>query len=446
LQLPKRARLMKESPSAAAPTLRELELDVAREIADAFLGAGSPLEVYRIALTRLTPLVRASFSSVFQRDPADPTLLKLACAHNWPQASARYLSQLRVRVGRGPTGRAVAEAAPFEVRDVFADHALREWWDPARELGFVSLISLPLRAAGESTGALTFYFDTTHDFADDERHLLMLIADQLATAGARAGALDEQRREMEQLRTENELLRSRLGAGEESRRMKDEFLSNISHELRTPLTSILGYANLLAAGQTDGTLSDEQQNAVARIESSAHVLLRLISDLLELSQIKLGRTSVNVAPDDAVLIARRALEAAGEPPPGVDVSIDVASERLPLMCDGDKVEKVLVNLITNAFKFTQQGSVSVGVRTTSEGGTPMVEWLVADTGIGIPADQQDAIFDEFRQVDGSSTRLYGGTGLGLALSRGLARLLGGYISVQSEPGTGSRFRLVLPQH
>jgi signal transduction histidine kinase len=437
---------MKDSTAAAHRTLRELELDVAREIAHALLRAGSPLEVYRLALARLTPLVRASFSSVFQRDPADPTLLKLSCAHNWPQSSARYLSQLRVRVGRGPTGRAVAEAAPFEVADVFADPALREWWDPARELGFVSLIALPLRADGEAMGALTFYFDAAHAFGDDERHLLMLIADQLAAASARAAVLEQERREMERLRTENELLRSRLGAGEESRRMKDEFLSNISHELRTPLTSILGYANLLAGGQTAGTLSDDQRNAVDRIEGSANVLLRLISDLLELSQIKLGRTMLNVVPDDAVLLTRRALEAAGDAPDNVEVVVEEAAERLPLMGDGDKMLKVLVNLISNAFKFTPRGTVTIGVRAITEGGNPMVEWTITDTGIGIPADEHESIFDEFRQVDGSSTRLYGGTGLGLALSRSLARLLGGYISVQSEAGKGSRFRLVVPQH
>ena len=434
---------MKESNGAVGATLRDRELDVAREVAHAFITAGSTVEVYRLALARLTPLVRASFGSVFVRDPADPGLLKLACAHNWPQSSARFLSQLRVRVGRGPTGRAVAEAAPVEVRDVFADPALREWWDPARELGFTSLIALPLRSGGESTGALSFYFSDAHDFDDDERHLLMLIADQLAVAGGRAAAMDEQRREMERLRTENELLRSRVGAGEETRRMKDEFLSNISHELRTPLTSILGYTSLLAGGQA-GPLAQEQEAAVGRIEASAGVLLRLISDLLELTQLRLGRVEMNMAPDDAVLLAERAVQSVGSPPDGVTVRIDAATERLPMLVDGEKVLRVLENLLSNAFKFTARGTVTLGVRTFTDDGERHVEWSVADTGIGIPLDQQDAIFDEFRQVDGSSTRLYGGTGLDLALSRGLARLIGGRVTVQSEPGRGSTFRLVVP--
>jgi signal transduction histidine kinase len=436
---------MKDSPLVAGTPLRTLELDVAREVAHAFITATSPLEVYRLALARLTPLVRASFSSVFERDPADPGLLKLACAHNWPQASARFLSQLRVRVGRGPTGRAVAEAAPCEVRDVFADPALREWWDPARELGFTSLISLPLRTASEATGALTFYFDAPHDFADDERHLLMLIADQLAAVGGRAAAAESQRREMQRLRAENQMLRGRLDAGEETRRLRDEFLSNISHELRTPLNAILGYAALLASGQLQE--GEEQGAAIARIEASANMLLRLINDLLALTELKLGRVEVSPAAADAAVLARHAVEAAGPPPEGVTLRVDAAADRIPVTTDGEKVLQVLHNLLSNAYKFTAQGSVTVGVRALTEGDESLVEWSVADSGVGIPPEALEAVFDEFRQVDGSSTRLYGGTGLGLALSRALARLLGGRITVESRPGAGSTFRLLLPaQH
>ena len=126
------------------------ELQVVADIAHAFLSAAHPIEVYRMALARVTPIVGASFSSVFLRDPADPTLLKLECAHNWPQSVARYLGQIRVRQGRGPTGRAVASSSPVEIADIFADPGVREWWDPARELGFASLISLPLAAEGRA--------------------------------------------------------------------------------------------------------------------------------------------------------------------------------------------------------------------------------------------------------------------------------------------------------
>lgn len=432
-----------EQSNGVSASLRDRELDVAREVAHAFITASTPLEVYRLALGRLTPLVRASFSSVFLRDPHDPGLLKLACAHNWPQASARYLGQLRLRVGRGPTGRAVAHAEPVEAANVFADPSLREWWEPARELGFTSLISLPLRTDAGSVGALTFYFADAHEFDDDERHLLRLVADQLATMSARAESVESMKRDMDRLKRENQLLQKRVGAGEEAKRLKDEFVANISHELRTPLTSILGYANLLSDGQA-GPLADEQKAAVARIESSAHVLLRLISDLLELSQLKLGRAPLNAAPDDAVLIAQRALQSAGAPPAGVTVTLDPAAERIPVMTDGDKVARILENLLSNAYKFTAEGSITMTVRETIDDGVAMAEWRVIDTGIGIAPEQHDAIFDEFRQVDGSSTRLYGGTGLGLALCRRLARLLGGRLRVRSERGAGAEFELHVP--
>src|SRR5690606_84460 len=229
----------------------------------------------------------------------------------------------------------------------------------------------------------------------------------------------------------------------ESKRLKDEFVANMSHELRTPLNSILGYAYLLLEGQT-GELEDAQQNAVEKIDRSARVLLHLINDLLDLSELKLGRAEVVSAPDDAVKIARRVSEAVGPPPDDVTFSIESASEEIPVMTDGEKAAKILENLLSNAFKFTTEGNVTLRVRRVQNGTRPLVEWSVCDTGIGIDPDQLDAVFDEFRQVDGSSTRLYGGTGLGLALSRRLATLLGGTIIVESEPRAGSRFTLQLP--
>jgi len=159
---------------------------VAREIADSLLTARSPLEVYRLALARVTPRVGASFASVFLRDPDDPRLLRLACAQNWPQSSARFLSDMRVREGRGPTGRSVLEGSSIEVVDVFADESLQEWWEPARELGFVSMTAHPLSADDGVFGALSFYFREEQRFDDDARRLLRIVAHQLASTASRA--------------------------------------------------------------------------------------------------------------------------------------------------------------------------------------------------------------------------------------------------------------------
>jgi len=440
-----------DAPPAGAGTgavppgqgLRQRELDVAREIAHAFLTANSPVEVYRLALARLTPLVEASFGSVFLRDGTDPTLLKLACAQNWPQASARFLGQLRIRVGRGPTGEAVARREAVEVEDLFADPALREWWDPARELGFVSLISLPLGGASHAEGALTFYFAEPHTFGEDERHLLQLAADQLAVATRRAASLEQLRRQNEELQAERQQLLREVADAADMRRVRDEFLANMSHELRTPLTSILGYADLLLGGQA-GTLEPRQRTLINRIDAAAGVLLRLINDLLELSHLKLGRTEILHEPSDAVVIAHRAAELAGTPPQPVEFSIEAQAEHMPLTTDAEKAASVLLQLLSNAFKFTKAGRVRLVVREATLEGRRAVAWDVHDSGIGISEAQQEHIFDEFRQVDGSSTRLYGGTGLGLALSRRLATLLGGRLDVRSTLGKGATFTLLLP--
>jgi GAF domain-containing protein len=171
------------SPATQA---RGQELEIARQVAEACLTASSAVEVYRVALTRITPIVGASFASVFLRDEDDPDLLRLACAHNWPQSSARYLGEMRIREGRGPTGRAVRTGRPVEVSDVFQDPALRDWRDPARELGFVSMTSLPLAVEDRVLGALSFYFRERQTFDDDARSLLAVVAHQLAATAERA--------------------------------------------------------------------------------------------------------------------------------------------------------------------------------------------------------------------------------------------------------------------
>jgi signal transduction histidine kinase len=424
----------------ASLKLRELELT--REIAAAFLAAQHPLELYRNALAQVTPLVGASFASVFTHDDAEPNLLKLVCAHNLPQSSARYLGQLRIRVGRGPTGRAVESGETIEVSDVFAEPSMREWWEPARELGFSALISLPLEGPHGPMGALTFYYDANHEFSDEERHILHLVAAQLSALAERSQTVQDLRAENEQLRVDKATLVERVADAEESRRLKTEFLANMSHELRTPLNSILGYTFLLQ--NQSGPLSDEQRGALQKIDAGANALLRLISDLLELSEVKLARAVVSATPEDAVLLAKRAAEAVGPMHPTVTFRLLAMPDRIPITTDGDKIVKILENLLSNAMKFTPAGEISLTVRQTGPRNQRRVEWTVKDTGIGIPLEKQDAIFDEFRQVDGSSTRLYGGTGLGLALSLALARLLGGELTVESEPNVGSTFILRLP--
>lgn len=429
------------SSDAGASNLRELQ--AAHEIALAFLNARHPAEVYRLALERVAPLVGASFGCVFARD-GESDLLRIVAAYNWPQAYAAYLSSMRVRVGNGPTGRAVADNAMVEVLDVFADPSLEDWWDSARELGFVSSVSLPLAFRGRPVGALTFYFREPLVVAETDHHLLRLVASQLASTAEKAHLIDDLQRANEKLRAQNVDLEARYREAEEARRLKNEFLANVSHELRTPLTAILGYTYLLREGLS-GTLDGEQISSVDKIEQASTTLMALINDLLDLTHLKLGRTSVEPELSDAVALARAALSAAPDSHLNVELHSEMPAERIPIHTDPVLVLRILHNLLSNALKFTVRGQVTLRVRVAHpESGRPLVLWEVEDTGIGIAEEDQRTIFDEFRQVDGSATRRFNGAGLGLALSQGLAHRLGGEIRLRSEPGKGSLFTLALP--
>jgi signal transduction histidine kinase len=451
-EIPAVKELVFRAGSTAEQASRELR--AARDVAQAFLTANSPSEVYHLALERVTPLVGAAFGSVFLRDDAgDGDLLRVVAAYNWPAAYRAYLDELRVRVGLGPTGLAVAENRVVEVDDVFADPSWQDWWEAARELGFASSTSLPLMLGGAPAGAVTFYFREPGTLDEADRSLLRLVADQLAAVAEKAHLIDDLQRANTQLREQNVELEVRYREAEEARRLKSEFLANVSHELRTPLTAILGYTYLLREGLT-GELGPDQVASVEKIDGAATDLLRLINDLLDLTDLKLGRTSFEFQTCDAVALTRSALSHLPTRD-GVEVRSELPATPLPVHTDPVHLLRILGNLLSNALKFTERGTVTV--RLYGSGGmpgadpersestpVPQVAWEVEDTGIGIAEAAQKHIFDEFRQADGSATRRYGGTGLGLSLSRGLTLQLGGDLTVRSRLGEGSTFRLRLP--
>jgi CheY-like chemotaxis protein/signal transduction histidine kinase/CHASE3 domain sensor protein len=253
--------------------------------------------------------------------------------------------------------------------------------------------------------------------------------------------LARQKDELTQAQGALELKASEL---ERTSRYKSEFLANMSHELRTPLNSSLILAKLLADNK-EGNLTPEQVKFAQTISSAGNDLLVLINDILDLSRIEAGK--VEVQPE--VVIVRRAVEAlqhtfqpvAQEKKLGFSIFVqdDVGAK---METDPQRFSQILRNLLANAFKFTERGEVSLRVFPV-EGGK--LGFAVRDTGIGIAPHQQALIFEAFRQADGSTHRKYGGSGLGLSISRDLARLLGGEVSVQSQPGEGSTFTLTLPR-
>ncbi len=230
---------------------------------------------------------------------------------------------------------------------------------------------------------------------------------------------------------------------ERSNQYKSEFLANMSHELRTPLNSTLILAKLLADNK-EGNLTAEQVKFAQTISGAGNDLLALIDDILDLSKIEAGKMKLSCAPvqvkSAAESIVKSLQPIAGQKNLALTLEVD-ASAPARIETDPQRLAQILKNLLSNALKFTERGEVALRVAST---GAQTISFAVTDTGIGIPAEQQQVIFEAFRQADGSTHRKYGGTGLGLSISRDLARLLGGHVSVESAPGQGSTFTLTLP--
>ncbi|MFF7708761.1 response regulator [Pseudomonas sp. NPDC007930] len=257
----------------------------------------------------------------------------------------------------------------------------------------------------------------------------------------RTDLLARQRDELEGAQVE---LASRADELQRSSRYKSEFLANMSHELRTPLNSSLILAKLLSEN-ANGNLSADQVKYAESIYSAGNDLLNLINDILDISKVEAGKLEVRPETLSVMRLAESLRltfgPIAADKNLGFEVRIDPGTPA-NLFSDRQRLEQVLKNLLSNAFKFTDSGAVSLMIGPQEGEG---IAFAVRDSGIGIAAEQQQVIFEAFRQADGTTSRRYGGTGLGLSISRDLAALLGGYISVSSALGQGSVFTLVLPE-
>jgi HAMP domain-containing protein/signal transduction histidine kinase/CheY-like chemotaxis protein len=279
----------------------------------------------------------------------------------------------------------------------------------------------------------------------------------------KAQLLSEQKSEVERKNREIELARVALEDKAKqlalSSKYKSEFLANMSHELRTPLNSMLILSKMLAESP-DGNLNEKQIEFAETIHSSGADLLALINEILDLSKIESGTMGVEIGEVNFGELRgdlERTFSQIAQDK-GIRFVIE-QDERLPaqMQTDVKRLRQVLKNLLSNAFKFTHQGEVALQIGIADKGGwsfdndvlnhaAAVIAFTVSDTGIGIPEDKQQLIFEAFQQADGTTSRKYGGTGLGLSISREIARLLGGEITLESAPGEGSRFTFYLPEH
>jgi two-component system sensor kinase len=257
-------------------------------------------------------------------------------------------------------------------------------------------------------------------------------------------SIQELDKRVDELNQTNDALRVATAKAKEAARVKGEFLANISHELRTPLNAIIGFSDMLLMGMS-GELNPKQRHKMERLRENGTRLLTLINNVLDITRIEARRIEINARPFSPQTLAGRLSDQmivlAEQKKLALQTRVD---PDLPetLIGDEQRIEQVVVNLLSNAFKFTDEGAVTLELLANRDENT--WEICVSDTGIGIPPHALSIIFEEFRQVDGSSARAYKGSGLGLAITRNLVRMMDGQISVESEMGQGSKFTVVFP--
>jgi signal transduction histidine kinase/ActR/RegA family two-component response regulator len=249
---------------------------------------------------------------------------------------------------------------------------------------------------------------------------------------------------MERANRENEL-RAAKAAAESANKAKSAFVANVSHEIRTPLNAILGFAELVMDRTADSKIREYGEG----INTAGHNLLSLINDILDLSKIEANRLEIRPRPISlpGMLAEMRSVFSVKSEAQGLEYDVSI-SEDLPetIIADPTRMRQILFNLLGNAFKYTERGFVRLGCTARRSGENRVdIEITVADSGIGIPESQHSNVFEAFRQQEDDSTRKYGGTGLGLTITRRLANLMGGRITVRSAPGEGSVFTVHLPK-
>lgn len=403
---------------------RAVQLEAAAKVSRA---ATSILEQDEL-LSSVVELIHDHFdyyhAQVFLIDPTESWAVLEAATGKVGQRLLRRGHALEVG-GPSLVGAATASGEPRIAHDVSKDplHLKNDLLPNTR-----SEMVIPLKIGERVVGALDVQGTETDAFSPDDVSVLTTLADQLATAIENAHLYQEQLKTAAELR--------------EVDRLKSQFMANMSHELRTPLNSIIGFSRVMLKG-IDGPLTDLQTQDLTAIYESGQHLLRLINDVLDLSRIEAGRLELTLTQVDLGEVIKGVMSTTAalvKDRPEIELRHTIGPELPPIRADATRVRQVLLNLLSNAIKFTAKGYVELSATHD----TDYVTMMVSDTGVGIPPDRLHSIFKEFEQVDGSTTRTAGGTGLGLPISRHLVEIHGGSIWVESQVGVGSTFTVQLP--
>ncbi len=350
-----------------------------------------------------------------------------------------FPSDLHVSIGEGMTGYAAATGETQISGNVGTDpYYFRKWEERTN-----SELSVPIRSGSEIIGVLDMQSDKFDAFDQLDVSAMETLSTQIAIAIENAHLFEEVEAARGELQQRAKALEEANARLQELDQLKSQFLASMSHELRTPLSSILGFSEVLIDGLV-GEISEEQEELVDIIHSSGRHLLTLINDILDLSKIEAGRMDLDLVSFD---VTKLLLEVKGTVAPLIEeksqvLHLEIADDLPVLNADRIRVKQVLLNLLSNANKFTPSGGEITLSCCMSDSATML--FSVTDTGSGIKAEDQEIIFEEFRQVDDSEIDQISGTGLGLAISSRLVEMHGGRIWVESEYGHGATFSFLLP--
>jgi two-component system NtrC family sensor kinase len=341
-----------------------------------------------------------------------------------------FVRHVPVEAERGTVnGRTLLEGKIIHIPDVLTDPD-HTWAEAQRLGGYRTVLGVPMLREGIPVGVLTLTHTEVRPFTEKQIELVSTFADQAAIAIENVRLFDEIQDKNRQLQMASE--------------HKSQFLASMSHELRTPLNAIIGLTEMMLTNAARfGT--EKALEPLRRVNTAGTHLLSLINEVLDLSKIEAGKLELNPEPVNVAQLIDEVIGTAGQlAEKNKNRLVVEAQENLgALTADSMRLKQILLNLLSNACKFTKEGEVALRVRRVADG-RDWVELAVADTGIGLTAEHQAKLFQEFTQADSLTARRYGGTGLGLALSRKLARMMGGDVTVTSEPGKGSVFTVRLP--
>jgi signal transduction histidine kinase len=357
-------------------------------------------------------------------------VLFFAEAYGYSSEFIEYVKAMPVERGRGTaTGRALLEGRVIHIADVLADPDYT-WAEAQRLGGYRTVLGVPMLREGIPTGVLTLTRSEVRPFTEKQIELVETFANQAAIAIENVRLFDEIQDKSHQLQLASE--------------NKSQFLASMSHELRTPLNAIIGLTEMMVTNAARfGT--EKALEPLRRVNGAGAHLLSLINEVLDLSKIEAGKLELNPERVNLARLIDEVIGTAGQlAEKNQNRLIVEAQDNLgALTADSMRLKQILLNLLSNACKFTKEGEIALRVRKVADG-RDWVELAVADSGIGMTAEQQAKLFQDFTQADSLTARRYGGTGLGLALSRKLARMMGGDVTVTSEPGKGSVFAVRLP--